>query len=154
MNLLFVQLDVKERTALVVLCSTFALLSLGRVAFDVLTNYERSENFSGRAVDAPHYGIPLYHVIAVLLAFTILFARKYLTSLVIATAYFVLHIYAISIRLQGCFLGGDICPPVPLSQKIFQRLDWIDGVVLIVLPFLICWLINIFYRFRSFSKFG
>jgi|GEM_PF-4461584 len=146
-------MNVKERTALVVSCSTFALLSIGRVAFDVLTEYQRPENFSGFAVDAPRYGIPLYHLTAVLLVFGILFARKYLISLVIATAYLALHVYAITLRLEGCFLGGDICPPVPISQKIFQRLDWIDGVALIVLPVLVCWLISIFYRLRSFTKF-
>ena len=88
----------------------------------------------GFAVDAPEYLVPLYHVILILLIVAVLFGRKYYTALTFALLYFALHFWGIYARLQGCFLGGDICPPVPLWSKVVARLSWFDWTATFVIP--------------------
>jgi hypothetical protein len=117
---------------------------------EIVANLRR-EPTPGFAVDAPEYFVPLYHVILVPLIVAVLFGRKYFAALTITLLYLAAHSWGMYSRHQGCFLGGDICPPVSVWSKAVARFSWFDWTATFVIPII---LISLVYTVLVKAKNG
>ncbi len=125
------------RKAGLIIAGLFALIVVLRLLQQILPSFLEKESFSGLVADGPSYFLPGYHILAIIVFLVMLFTKRWWLSLPICFGYFLLHLYSIRLRSQGCYLGGDICPERPVLTKLLERLDWIDWVAIPVLVALI-----------------
>src|SRR5436190_10023481 len=79
------------------------------------------------AVDAaPQYSVGLFHGLSFFLLLTVVFAKRYIASFLLALGYFLLNAFATSATLCAGFFGGDLCPDGPISWWAIGRASWFD----------------------------
>jgi len=103
----------------------------------------------GFAVDVPIYGPPIYHFLAFWIFLSVIFAKRYVAALCLTLFYGAVHCWAGYERVQGCFLGGDICPPDSITTKILARYTWTDWFATFTIPLILIWFVYMFYISRS-----
>lgn len=129
----------KARTVSLIIAGLFALAVVFRFMQQMLPSFDKDDSYPGIAfaVDGPVYFLPLYHVLAVIGLLILLLTKRVWITISFYFSYFLLHLYGFSIRSQGCFMGGDICPERPVLDKLLERLDLVDWIAIPVLSILI-----------------
>jgi len=132
-------MDAKARKVSLTIAGFFALAVVFRLVQQMLPSFDKVDSFPGAAfaADGPVYFLPGYHILAVIGFLVILLTKRSWITISFYFGYFLLHLYAIVLRSQGCFLGGDICPERPLLDKLLERLDFVDWIAIPVLSILI-----------------
>ena len=125
-------MNARARNAGLIIVGGFALAIVLRLLQQILPLPVNDTSFPGVAfaADGPEYRLPGYHVLAIVIFFVMLVTKRWWFSLPICFGYFLLHLYSIWLRSQGCYLGGDVCPERPILTKLLERLDWIDWVAI------------------------
>jgi hypothetical protein len=122
------------------------LLVLVLIGADIYRSYASTTSELNFAIDAPSRFTGGYNLMAIFLMASYAFGRRFRISALILVIYSFLHIYSIYVRLQGCFLGEDVCPPVDVWTKALSRLDWFDAYLFVILLTLIMW--QVIYLFK------
>jgi hypothetical protein len=148
-----------EKKILIVLAGILLLLVLSSITQDIVYEYNKNvdtvqqekqlhadpDHYIGFSHDDPHYSPAGFNLIALPLFISLLAARRYFMSFFFTVLYFSFFGYSIWLHFGTCYLGEDICPPVPL----FGRLSWWDITVILLLFILFLWQISIFLRGSS-----
>ena len=95
----------------------------------------------GFAIDSPVYYAPGYHILTLFIFLAVVFARSYIVALFLTLVYLIVHVWGTYLRMQGCFLGGDICPPISIFTKLIARYTWADWFASFVIPITLVWLV-------------
>ena len=126
-------MNATPRKAALLVAGIFALAVVLRLLQQRLPVLFEKESFSGLVADGPQYFLLGYHILAIVFFLVILFTKRLWLSIPVCFGYFLLHLYSIWLRSQGCYLGGDVCPERPIIAKLLERLDWMDWVAIPVL---------------------
>jgi len=132
-------MDTKTRKVCLIIAGLFALAVVVRFVQQILPSFYKVESYSGisLAVDGPEYFLPGYHIFALIGFLIILSSKRLWIGISFYFSYFLLHLYGFSIKSQGCFMGGDICPERPILDKLLDRLDLVDWIAVPVLSIMI-----------------
>ncbi len=95
----------------------------------------------------PGYVTAGYHLLIIPVFIFAFWFKRFGGSFVFTLFYLGTHIYSLWVRTQGCFLGDDLCPPVPVVTKLLDRTVWIDGVASVGLPILLVLQLVILFRY-------
>ncbi|CAN5554403.1 hypothetical protein BH10ACI2_BH10ACI2_08660 [soil metagenome] len=92
----------------------------------------------GFAVDfGQDYPVGRYHFLALGILLTLIFAQKYISTVLLVFSYATIHAFATFWRIRTGLFGGDMCPEGGLCYKALRRATWFDwtatGLILIIL---------------------
>ncbi len=115
----------------------FALLVSFRIFQTAIASYMNVPTWPGFAIDGPEYFLPGFHLLLVWPIFVLVLLKRLLFARIGTILYLIIATYSVWVRSQGCFLGGDVCPPRPFWIKLMERLDWVDWAAFPVLILLL-----------------
>jgi hypothetical protein len=124
-----------------VIISLLVCLGLGFIAQISLFIAETSRiNSVTFAADGPlqYPPPPLYHLLMIPVVIAVSLGKRFWTASAFAVTYLVFHLLSAILRLQGCFLGEDICPSTRLWTKVVDRFSWFDWASSIIIPVVGC----------------
>ncbi len=137
---------INVRTFPLLISSVHLLVVIGIFTSDIYMSHISGAGFR---IYSQYSFIGGYHLLSVFLLASYAFGRRFRVSVLVLALYLGLHIYSLSVRLQGCYLCENPGPPVDLWTKAADRIVGLDLYVFVILFTLILWQVIYFSRNHS-----
>lgn len=109
----------------------------GLIVQQAITSYIREQNYSGLVTHSFDSALPGLHFVFAWPIFFLLFFRRLWAALFVTIVYIAFFLYSVFQRAEACLYGGEICPPRPLLDKMFERLNMFEWAIFPLLVLLL-----------------